>query len=114
MSISPVMGPPSATTMQEKFTTMFEHKGLSADTIGAVSATIASIVQSSLASGTPPDPTTIQTTIETWLEQDVEAGTLHADTADQVRSALDAFESQLKAGGGPCEAGGPPPGCLIL
>ncbi|MBR9972484.1 hypothetical protein [Magnetospirillum sulfuroxidans] len=113
MSISSISQGSRPASLQESLSSSLQNKGLTADKAATIGSELESVAQSSMSAGTgKTDPSSIRAALENQLSQDVESGTLSADEADQVRAALDEFESQMAANrpaGGP-PAGGPPPG----
>lgn len=102
-SVSSGLRPPS---LQETLTTSLQSKGLSEEQSSTISAELESVVQSTMSSGSSPaDPASVRAALEEQLSKDVEAGTLTAEEADQVRAALDEFEAQMAAN----KPSGPPP-----
>lgn len=103
MSISSISGQSSA---QNLLLADLKKSGLSSDMAEQVDSEIKSVFDSLSSSGTKASPTDVRAAIEDKLKEDVEAGTLTQDQADQVLSALDEFESQLQQSGGPQGASG--------
>lgn len=101
MSISSVG---SQSTIPSLLLKDLQNSGLSSDAVSQVQSEIESVVQSTQASstsGSKVSPTDIRAAIEAKLKEDVSSGALTQDQADQVTSALDQFDSQLKQQGGP-------------
>lgn len=103
MSISSVGGQSS---VQNLLLNDLRKSGLSSDLAEQVDSEIKSVFDSLSSSGTRASPTDVRSAIEAKLKDDVEAGSLTQDQADQVLSALDEFEKQLKQNGGPQGASG--------
>lgn len=117
-SVTQGVRPPS---LHETLATSLQGKGLSAEKSSTIGTELESVARSTMSAGSgPADPASVRAAIEAKLSSDVEAGTLTGEEADQVRAALDEFESQMAANrpagpppggpGGPGGAGGPPPG----
>ena len=115
MSISSISQGSRPPSLQETLSTSLQSKGLSADQASAIGSELESVAQSTMSSSSgKADPSSVRAALEEQLSKDVESGTLTSDEADQVRSALNDFEAQMKAnrpaGPPPGGAGGPPPG----
>lgn len=109
MSISSVGGRPPS--LQDTLSTSLQSKGLSAEKSSSISSELENVVKSAMGSGSSPaDPASVREALEKQLTQDVEAGTLTQEEADQVRTALDEFESQMAANRPSGPPPGPPPG----
>jgi hypothetical protein len=112
MSISSVSGGGSALSMQDIFSSAFQSKGVSSDKAKELAAEVDQAAKSAMSSGSK-SPTDVRAAIEAQLTKDVDSGTITADDATKVRSALDEFEKSRGANGGPQGTppqGGPPPG----
>lgn len=109
MSISSVGGRPPS--LQDTLTTSLQSKGLSSEKSSSISSELESVVKSTMSSGSSPaDPASVREALEDQLSKDVDAGTLTQEEADQVRTALDEFESQMAANRPSAPPPGPPPG----
>lgn len=114
MSISSITQGSRPPSLQQALTSSLQNNGLSSDQASTIGSELESVAQAAMSSSSgKADPSSIRAALEAQLSKDVENGTLSSDEADQVRSALDDFESQMAAnrpsGPPPGGTGGPPP-----